>query len=94
MNVDIRRALDLYANLRPVFNLPGIQARYDDVDLIVVRENTEDLYSGLEHEVIPGVVESLKVITRLHRNESPHSRSDTHAGTSGDWSRRFTRQTS
>ena len=64
VNVDIRRALDLYANLRPVFNLPGIQARYDDVDLIVVRENTEDLYSGLEHEVIPGVVESLKVITR------------------------------
>ena len=64
VNVDIRRALDLYANLRPVFNLPGIQARYDDVDLIVVRENTEDLYSGLEHELIPGVVESLKVITR------------------------------
>ena len=62
VNVDIRRALDLYANLRPVFNLPGIQARYDDVDLIVVRENTEDLYSGLEHEVIPGVVESLKVM--------------------------------
>ena len=64
VNVQIRRTLNLYANLRPVFTLPGIRNRFDDVDLIVIRENTEDLYSGLEHEVVPGVVESLKVITR------------------------------
>ena len=64
VNVEIRRALELYANVRPVFNLPGVTSRYDDVDLVVIRENTEDLYSGLEHEVVPGVVESLKVITR------------------------------
>ena len=63
VNVEIRRSLDLYANLRPVSDLPGITTRYDAVDLIVVRENTEDLYSGLEHEVVPGVVESLKIIT-------------------------------
>ena len=64
VNVQIRRTLNLYANLRPVFTLPGIRNRFDDVDLIVIRENTEDLYSGLEHEIVPGVVESLKVITR------------------------------
>src|SRR5512140_514577 len=63
VNVGLRRALDLYANLRPVYNLPGVQSRFQDVDLVLVRENTEDLYSGLEHEVIPGVVESLKIIT-------------------------------
>ncbi len=63
VNVGLRRALDLYANLRPVFNLPGVPARYEHIDLILVRENTEDLYSGLEHEVVPGVVESLKIIT-------------------------------
>ncbi len=63
VNVEVRRSLDLYANLRPVRSLPGIESRYDDVDLIVVRENTEDLYSGLEHQVVPGVVESLKIIT-------------------------------
>jgi isocitrate dehydrogenase (NAD+) len=63
VNVGLRKALDLYANLRPVRNLPGVQSRYTDVDLIIVRENTEDLYSGLEHEVVPGVVESLKIIT-------------------------------
>ncbi|HEY7544946.1 MAG TPA: isocitrate dehydrogenase (NAD(+)) [Blastocatellia bacterium] len=62
-NVRLRKELDLYANLRPVKTLKGVKSRYDDVDLIVVRENTEDLYSGLEHEVIPGVVESLKIIT-------------------------------
>jgi isocitrate dehydrogenase (NAD+) len=55
--------LDLYANLRPVKNLPGLKSRFENVDLIIVRENTEDLYSGLEHEVVPGVVESLKIIT-------------------------------
>ena len=58
-----RKALDLYANLRPVQNLPGVVSRFDGVDLIIVRENTEDLYAGLEHEVVPGVVESLKIIT-------------------------------
>jgi isocitrate dehydrogenase (NAD+) len=62
-NVRLRKALDLYANLRPVRSLKGVKSRYEDVDLIVVRENTEDLYSGLEHEVVPGVVESLKIIT-------------------------------
>ena len=63
VNVGLRKALDLYANLRPVRNLPGVASRFANVDLIVVRENTEDLYSGLEHEVVPGVVESLKIIT-------------------------------
>jgi len=64
INVRLRKALDLYANLRPVRSMPNVKTRYDDVDLIVVRENTEDLYSGLEHEVVPGVVESLKIITK------------------------------
>jgi isocitrate dehydrogenase (NAD+) len=63
VNVDLRRQLDLYANLRPVETLPGVKSRYSDVDLFVVRENTESLYSGLEHVVVPGVVESLKIIT-------------------------------
>jgi isocitrate dehydrogenase (NAD+) len=63
VNVGLRKALDLYANLRPVRNLPGAPSRFDGVDLVVVRENTEDLYAGLEHEVVPGVVESLKIIT-------------------------------
>jgi len=63
VNVRLRKALDLYANLRPVKNLPGVISRFGDVDLIIVRENTEGLYSGLEHEVVPGVVESLKIMT-------------------------------
>src|SRR5499425_3630253 len=63
VNVRLRKILDLYANLRPVRNLPGVPSRFGDVDLIIVRENTEGLYSGLEHEVIPGVVESLKIMT-------------------------------
>jgi isocitrate dehydrogenase (NAD+) len=63
VNVGLRKALNLYANLRPVRNLPGVRSRYTGVDLVIVRENTEDLYSGLEHEVVPGVVESLKIIT-------------------------------
>jgi isocitrate dehydrogenase (NAD+) len=62
-NVRLRKELDLYANLRPIKSLKGVKSRYQDIDLIVVRENTEDLYSGLEHEVVPGVVESLKIIT-------------------------------
>jgi isocitrate dehydrogenase (NAD+) len=64
VNVELRKTLDLYANLRPVQNLPGIPSRFGDIDLVVVRENTEDLYSGIEHRVAPGVTESLKVITR------------------------------
>jgi isocitrate dehydrogenase (NAD+) len=63
VNVGLRKALDLYANLRPVTNIAGVSSRFQDVDLVIVRENTEDLYSGIEHEVVPGVVESLKVIT-------------------------------
>ncbi len=63
INVRLRKTLDLYANLRPVLSMPNIKTRYEGVDLVVVRENTEDLYSGLEHEVVPGVVESLKIIT-------------------------------
>ncbi|MEW6775557.1 MAG: isocitrate/isopropylmalate dehydrogenase family protein [Bdellovibrionota bacterium] len=63
-NVALRKALDLYANLRPVLRLPGIEAPFPPIDLVLVRENTEDLYSGIEHVVAPGVVESIKVITR------------------------------
>jgi len=63
VNVALRKTLDLYANLRPVKNVPGVQSRFENVDVVLVRENTEDLYSGLEHEVVPGVVESLKIIT-------------------------------
>src|SRR5207245_10475075 len=63
VNVALRRTLDLYANLRSVKNVPGVKSHFENVDLILVRENTEDLYSGLEHEVVPGVVESLKIIT-------------------------------
>jgi isocitrate dehydrogenase (NAD+) len=63
VNVGLRKALDLFANLRPVWNIPSVPSRYEGVDLVIVRENTEDLYAGLEHEVIPGVVESLKIIT-------------------------------
>jgi isocitrate dehydrogenase (NAD+) len=63
INVGLRKALALYANLRPVKSVPGLKTRYENVDLILVRENTEDLYSGLEHTIVPGVVESLKIIT-------------------------------
>jgi isocitrate dehydrogenase (NAD+) len=63
VNVGLRKALDLFVNLRPVWNIPTVKSRYEGVDLVIVRENTEDLYSGLEHEVVPGVVEGLKIIT-------------------------------
>src|SRR5580704_5143837 len=63
INVALRKELELYANLRPVHSMAGVVGRWEDVDLIVVRENTEDLYAGLEHTVVPGVVESLKIIT-------------------------------
>lgn len=62
-NVALRKRLNLYANIRPAKTLKGVKSRYDNVDLVVVRENSEDLYSGLEHLVVPGVVESLKIIT-------------------------------
>lgn len=65
LNVQLRRELDLFASLVHCFNLPGLPTRHDNVDIVVIRENTEGEYSGLEHEVIPGVVESLKVITKF-----------------------------
>jgi isocitrate dehydrogenase (NAD+) len=79
VNVRLRKTLDLYANLRPVRTLPGLVTPFGDLDLIVVRENTEDLYSGLEHVVVPGVVESLKIITekastRIARFAFEHAR--------------------
>ncbi len=63
INVGLRKELELYANLRPVKKLEGFKSRWEHVDLVIVRENTEDLYAGLEHTVVPGVVESLKIIT-------------------------------
>jgi isocitrate dehydrogenase (NAD+) len=72
VNVGLRKALDLFANLRPVWNLPGVNARFNGVDLVIVRENTEDLYAGLEHEVVPGVVESLKIITEKASTRIAH----------------------
>ena len=63
INVTLRQKLSLYANYRPIRNLPEVKTRFGEVDLVVIRENTEDLYSGLEHVVVPGVVESLKIIT-------------------------------
>ena len=79
VNVGLRKALELYANLRPVSNLPGVPSRFQQVDLVIVRENTEDLYSGLEHVIVPGVVESLKIITaaaseRIARFAFEHAR--------------------
>ncbi len=65
VNVGLRKALDLYSNLRPVINLPGVKTRFSGVDIVIVRENTEDLYAGLEHVVVKGVVESLKIITEV-----------------------------
>ena len=80
INVALRKALVLYANLRPVRSTPGIPSRFTDVDLVVVRENTEGLYSGIEHEVVPGVMESLKIITekastRIARYAYEHAKS-------------------
>ena len=79
VNVGLRKALALYANLRPVSNLPSVASRFQNVDLVIVRENTEDLYAGLEHVVVPGVVESLKIITeeastRIARFAFDHAR--------------------
>jgi isocitrate dehydrogenase (NAD+) len=79
VNVGLRKSLDLYANLRPVRNLAGVDSRFSGVDLVIVRENTEDLYAGLEHQIVPGVVESLKIITekastRIARFAFEHAR--------------------
>jgi len=63
VNVALRKGLDLYACVRPIKSLPGVSSRYTDVDMVVIRENTEDLYCGIEHLVVPGVVETLKLIT-------------------------------
>jgi isocitrate dehydrogenase (NAD+) len=63
INVMLRKKYELFANFRPIYNLPGIPTRYPGVDLIIVRENTEGEYVGIEHEVVPGVVESIKIIT-------------------------------
>ncbi|KAL6774455.1 IDH2 [Auxenochlorella protothecoides x Auxenochlorella symbiontica] len=65
LNLTLRKELQLYANVRPCVSIPGYKTRYDDVDLVTIRENTEGEYSGLEHEVVPGVVESLKIITHV-----------------------------
>ncbi len=78
-NVALRKRLDLYASVRPVKSVPGVKTRYEGVDLVVVRENTEDLYAGLEHVVVPGVVESLKIITekassRICRHAFEHAK--------------------
>ncbi len=78
-NVMLRKRLNLYANVRPAKTIPGVPTRYDNVDLVVIRENSEDLYSGLEHIVVPGVVESLKIITetaclRIGRYAFEHAR--------------------
>jgi isocitrate dehydrogenase (NAD+) len=78
-NVGLRKRLDLFASLRPVRSVPNVRTRFEDVDLIVVRENTEDLYAGIEHIIVPGVVESLKVITekastRIARFAFEHAR--------------------
>ena len=79
VNVGLRKALDLYANLRPVQNMAGVESRFTNVDLVIVRENTEDLYAGLEHEIVPGIVESIKIITekastRIARFAFEHAR--------------------
>ncbi|MER3632591.1 MAG: isocitrate dehydrogenase (NAD(+)) [Blastocatellia bacterium] len=81
VNVGLRKALDLYANVRPVKALPNVPCRYPELDLVVMRENTEDLYAGLEHTVVPGVVESLKIITekastRISRYSFEYARSN------------------
>jgi len=63
LSTSVTKALDLYANMRPIRALPNVPCRYPELNLVIVRENTESLYAGLEHVVVPGVVESLKIIT-------------------------------
>jgi isocitrate dehydrogenase (NAD+) len=66
VNVALRKKMDLYSNVRPIHTMPGVKTRYEDVpiDMVIFRENTEDVYSGLEHEIVPDVMQSLKIITR------------------------------
>ena len=64
-NVALRKRLALYANVRPARNLPGVKTPFENVNIVVIRENSEDLYSGIEHVVVPGVVESIKIITEV-----------------------------
>ena len=64
VNVQLRKDLDLYSNLRPCYNLPNVKTRYDNVDIVVVRENTEDLYAGIERQIDEDTAESIKRITR------------------------------
>ena len=63
VNVSLRQALDLYANVRPVKSLPGVEPRFEGTDMVIVRENTEDLYAGLELMILPGIAQSVKLIT-------------------------------
>ncbi|OHB71024.1 MAG: isocitrate dehydrogenase [Planctomycetes bacterium RBG_16_43_13] len=72
VNVAIRKALDLYANLRPCRSIKGVKTRYDDIDIVVVRENTEDLYAGIEHMVGSDAAESIKIITRKNTERIAH----------------------
>src|SRR4026208_2372921 len=72
VNLRLPRGRALYATLRPVWNLPSVPSRFQGVDLVIVRENTEDLYAGLEHTVVPGVVESLKIITEKASTRIAH----------------------
>ena len=65
VNVQLRKKLNLYAAIRPTKSIPSIKTRFENVDIVIVRENTEGLYSGLEHEIVPGVVTSLKVATEV-----------------------------
>src|SRR5688572_7683718 len=65
VNVQLRKALNLYAAVRPVQSVPGVKTRFENIDLVIIRENTEGLYSGIENEVVPGVVTSLKVASEV-----------------------------
>ena len=94
VNVALRKELDLYAAVRPVRNLPGVKTRYDNVDLVIVRENTEGLYSGIENVVTEGVVTSLKVATERACRGSRASRSTTRGAAAAGGSPRSTRPTS
>ena len=94
INVALRKQFELFANFRPIRNLPAVPTRYPGVDLIVIRENTEGLYSGIEHEVVPGVVESLKIITEKAPRASPGLPSNTRAACSARRSTPSTKPTS
>ena len=94
VNVQLRKRFNLYAAVRPVRNLPGVHTRYDNVDLIIIRENTEGLYSGVENEVTPGVVMSMKVATEKAVHASPSGPSVTPPSGNARRSRSSTRPTS